>query len=116
VFLTDKQARHVSWLVWRIILDVSSRCGSIVHILCKDSFLLYSRSTTDCTFNKRMYLLLHAAALILRPVQTNVPLIRPDQEKWMLRVYDGLPEIYRRVKQFEKQPETNYLFASLSVT
>ena len=114
VFLTDKQARHISWLVWRILLDVSSRCGTFVHVLCKDAFLLYARSTTDCTFNKRMNLLLHAAALILRPVQTTVPLIRPDQEKWMMRVYDCLPEIYRRVKQFEKIPETNYLFASLA--
>ena len=79
----------------------------------KSLLSLYCLKYSDGCFKRRKYIVYFAVSLLTEKVDLGVELITAEQKTTMQMVLKNIGWIYRQVKENEKSPNTDYLFANM---
>tara|TARA_Y100000768_G_scaffold330222_1_gene268802 strand:- start:883 stop:1911 length:1029 start_codon:yes stop_codon:yes gene_type:complete len=108
MFAPDKYNKDVIWIIWEIIIK---HTNSQLQKRCIESLIeLFSLKYSYATKKKRRALLYFAVELLINNKQAYPDILTPKVKQIIHIIQNNLDKIYKKIKQNEIAPKTDYLF------
>ena len=106
----DKFQKESIWILWEIILDVTSK-DKLKSKIINSLLNLYCLRYTSGTKRKRKGIIYFAISLITEHVNINEELI--SNKTKINNIVNNINLLYKEIKKNEEKPNTDYLFENL---
>lgn len=108
----SKYQMDVVWIIWDTILKESENHHKLIKKIISSLLKLFSlKYSTNCN-KKRRYILYFAVSLVTEPINLEEEIINEKDKEKLSAVTNKINNIYKQIKQNEKSPNTDYLFAN----
>ena len=108
IFAPNKFQKDVVWIIWEIIM---SNAKTKLHKRCIESLIeLFSLKYSYATKKKRRPLLYFAIELLIENKIIYPDILTPKVKQIINVIPSNLDKIYKRIKNHELSPKTDYLF------
>jgi hypothetical protein len=109
-----KNQLDVIWIIWDALLKESEKKHKLVHKVMTSLLNLFTLKYSNGCSRKRRYLLYYAVVLLTEPINLEEELINSKDKEKIAVVTNNINNIYKQIKQNEKSPQTDYLFANVN--
>lgn len=110
----SKFQTHIVWIIWDSLLSVAAACHpTLIQKIVKSLLSLYCLKYNECCFKKRKFLIYFAVSLLTEKVSLDIEMMHATDKATIQRVNENLNLIYNQIKENEKSPQTDYLFANI---